>query len=74
MFSMIIKSGEICTSVHLYIIIRCTDGMTVYMCPGMLLVIACVYYYWIYVHQQWYAYVCGYHKVMDNFYVIVHIL
>ena len=40
--SMIIKSGALCTSVHLYTITICTDGRAIYMCPCMLLTIACV--------------------------------
>ena len=34
---MIIKSGALCTNVHLYTIIICTNGMTVYMYPFILL-------------------------------------
>ena len=34
---IIIKSGLICTSVHLHTIIMCTDGMAVYTCPCLLL-------------------------------------
>ena len=48
--NMIIKSGAICTSVHLYTIIIGTDGVVVYMWPCMLLVIACTLYYWLNVH------------------------
>ena len=36
--SMIIKSGVICTSVHLLAITVCTYSVLVYMCPCMLLV------------------------------------
>ena len=45
--SVITKS--ICTRVCLHTIIICTDNMAVYMCPCMLLVIAGVLQYWLYV-------------------------
>ena len=62
---------SICTNVHLYTIIICTDGAALYMCPCMLLVIACALYYWVYLHQLQYAYICGYCKITNNFYVTV---
>ena len=40
LLSMIIKSGVLCTSRHLYTIIMCTDGTMVYMSPYILLGIA----------------------------------
>ena len=54
-------------NVHLYTIIICTDGMAIYRCLCSLLAIACVICYWLDVHQQWYAYLCGYRKATDNF-------
>ena len=71
--SMIIQSGAICTSVCLCTIIICTYGTMVYMCSCILLFIACVLYYMIYVCQHWYVCICGDWKIMDNFYVIVHV-
>ena len=53
MLSMIIKTGVIYTSVHLYRIITYTDGMAAYMCPCILLVICAVTAVWeyIWIHQ-----------------------
>ena len=41
-FSMIIRSGLICTDMHLYTVIIGTDDMAVYMCPCMLFISTCV--------------------------------
>ena len=72
--SIIIISGTICTSAHLYTNIICTDGTAVYVCPCMLMVTACALHNWIYVCQLWYAYIGGYCNIMDNIYVTVHVL
>ena len=60
--SVSIKVDEICRSVHLCTIIKCPDGMAVYMCPCTLLVIVCEHY-WLYVCQLQYADICGYFKI-----------
>ena len=66
---MIIESGVIYTSVNLYTIIIYTDGIAVYMCPCMLFVSTCVICCWLHMWQLWYAYVCGYFKVTDLYYI-----
>ena len=72
--SMIIKPGALCTSVHLNTNIICVDGMAVYMCPCILMTIAYVVDYWIFMWQLQYVYTYGYCKIMDKFYVSVHVL
>ena len=60
---IIIKSGVICISVHLYIIIMCKDGMVVYLCLCIILVTSVV----TVVHTH----ICGYFKVIDKYCITV---
>ena len=71
---MIIKSSVIFTSAHLYKVFMCKDGISIYVCPCMLLVSTCVICFWLHVQQLQYAYICGHLKVMGKFYIIVHVL
>ena len=71
--SLIIKFSAIHTSVHLYTIIICELGMVVYMCLCMLLLIACVLYFGLYVCQLWHVHICGNCIIMHICYVTVHV-
>ena len=53
--SVIAMSDYICTRVHLYTIIICTDGMTIVMCPCMLLAAICAVCHWLDVCELWCA-------------------
>ena len=69
-FSVFIICDHICTNVHLYRIIICTNGMVIYMCTCLWLAIACVIDYWLDMYQLKYTYMYGYCKVMDNFMLV----
>ena len=64
LLSMIFESGALCKGVYLYTAILCTDAVTVYMCPCMVLVIGHVLYYWLYIE---YEYLYVYCKITGNF-------
>ena len=54
---VIMKSDALCTSVCLYTILICTDGMVVYVCPCILLTTACAVDYWLHGHQLQHIYI-----------------
>ena len=73
--SMIIYPGVICTSLWLNTIILCTDGVVVYMCPCILLVLVCaIDPQAICLSTVVCTYIYGYCKVTDKFYIRVHVL
>ena len=62
MLSMIYVSSFVCTRVHLYIIVVCTDGMTIGMSLYLLLAAFSMVCYWLTVHQLWC--VCRYYIII----------
>ena len=47
-------NGHFCTLHCVFVYSICTDGKTVYMCPCILLAIACAIDYWPHVYWLWY--------------------